>query len=120
MSKSAKSVLFFSYYLFVVGLELLFIPNFFTKTAQLPEANEPYIRVVGALALILSLYYHQAAKYDLTPFLKTTIFGRSFYFLSAVGLVLFKIAPPVFVAFGAIDLLGAIWTWQALKREGKL
>lgn len=120
MSKSAKSVLFFSYYLFVIGLELLFIPNYFTKTAQLPEAHEPYIRVVGALALILGLYYHQSAKHELTPFLKTTILGRVFYFLSAVGLVIFKIAPPVFIAFGVVDLFGAIWTWQALKGEGKM
>lgn len=120
MSKSAKSVLYFSYYLFVVGLELLLIPNFFTKTAQLPETNEPYIRVVGVLALIIGFYYHQAAKNDLTPFLKATLWGRAFYFLSAVGLVVFKIAPPVFIAFGVVDLLGAIWTWQALKSEGKM
>lgn len=120
MSKSAKSVLFFSYYLFIVGLELFFVPNFFTKTAQLPETNEPYIRVVGALAFILGLYYHQSAKNELTPFLKTTILGRSVYFLSAIGLVIFKIAPPVFVVFGAVDLIGAIWTWQALKGEGKM
>ena len=120
MSKSAKTVLFFSYYLFIVGIQLLFIPNFFTKTAQLPESHEPYIRIVGVLALILGLYYHQSAKNELTPFLKTTIWGRAFYFLSAVGLVVFKIAPPVFIAFGVVDLLGAVWTWQTLKSEGKM
>ena len=85
MSKSAKTVLFFSYYLFLVGLELTFIPNVFTKTAQLPEAHEPYIRVVGILAIILGVYYYQSAKHDLTPFLKTTIVGRSIYFLGAIG-----------------------------------
>jgi len=120
MTKSAKSVLFFSYYLFIVGLELLFIPDFFTKTAQLPQANEPYIRVVGALAFIIGLYYHQSAKNNLILFLKASILGRSFYFLSAAGLVVFKIAPPVFIAFGLIDLLGAIWTWTCLKSEGHM
>jgi hypothetical protein len=120
MSKSAKTVLFFSYYLFVVGLELTFIPNVFTKTAQLPETHEPYIRVVGILAIILGVYYYQSAKHDLTPFLKTTILGRSMYFLGSVGLVVSQIAPPVFIAFGVVDLLGAVWTWRVLKSEGKM
>ncbi len=120
MSKSAKTVYFFSFYLFLVGLELTFIPNFFTKTAQLPEAHEPYIRVVGILAIILGVYYYQSAKNELTPFLKTTIAGRLIYFLGAVGLVVSQIAPPIFVAFGVVDLLGALWTWQTLKSEGKM
>ncbi|MFN8357951.1 MAG: hypothetical protein U0Y10_26050 [Spirosomataceae bacterium] len=120
MSKSAKTVLFFSYYLFLVGLQLLFIPNVFTKTAQLPEAHEPYIRVVGILAIILGVYYYQSAKNELTSFLKSTIWGRSLYFLGAVGLVVSQVAPPIFIAFGLVDLLGAVWTWQALKSEGKM
>ncbi|WP_421828633.1 hypothetical protein [Larkinella sp.] len=119
MSKSAKTVLYFSYYLFIIGLELTFIPNLFTKIAQLPDAHEPYIRVVGVLAFILGLYYYQAAKNDLTPLLKVTVLGRSIYFVAAVGFVFFSIAPPVFIAFGFIDLLGALWTGRVLKQEGK-
>jgi hypothetical protein len=120
MSKSAKTVQIFSFYLFIVGLELTFIPGFFTKTVQLPEAHEPYIRVVGILAFILGFYYYQSARNDLTPFLKATIGGRLIYFVGAIGLVLTQIAPPAFVVFGLIDLLGAVWTWRILKSEGKM
>lgn len=120
MSKSAKTLLYFSYYLFVVGIELTFIPNVFTKTAQLPVTDEPYIRVVGVLAFILGLYYYQAARHDLTPFLKASVWGRSVYLIAAVGLVVSAIAPPVFIVFGFLDALGAFWTWRMLRYEGKM
>jgi hypothetical protein len=32
-----------------------------------------------------------------------------------VGLVAVGMAKPPLVLFGVIDLLGAIWTWRALK-----
>ncbi len=120
MSKSAKSLLFFSFYLFLVGLELLLIPGFFTKTFKLAETTEPYIRIVGVLAIILGLYYYNAARENLTSFFKVSIPGRIFYFVAVVGLVLAGIAPPVFTVFGLIDLSGAVWTWFTLRGEGKL
>ena len=119
MSKSAKSVLYFSYYLFFVGLQLVFIPNFFLKTAQLPETSEVWIRVVGILALILGFYYHQSAKKELIEFCKLTVVGRSLYFLGSAGLVIAQLAPPIFLVFGLVDALSAFWTWQSLKSEGK-
>ena len=33
-------------------------------------------------------------------------------------LAILGLAPPIIIAFGAIDLLGAIWTILELKRSG--
>ena len=120
MSKSAKTVLYFSYYLFLTGIQLAIVPNLFTKLFFLPETNEPWIRVVGILVIIIGFYYHQAASKDLTEFLKLTVFGRALFFVGATALVIFGIAPVIFIGFGLIDLLGAIWTRQTLKNEQKL
>ncbi len=120
MSKSAKTVLYFSYYLFFIGAQLAIVPKLFTDLWKLPETNEPWIRVVGILALILGFYYHQSAKKDLTEFLKLTVWGRMLYFLGSTILVIAGIAPIVFIGFGVVDLLTAIWTRQTLKAEGKL
>ncbi len=115
MSKASKTVLYFSYYLFFVGLQLLFIPNIFTKLAFLPETNEPWIGVTGVLTIIIGYYYFQCASKDLIEFIKLTVVGRLLFFAGASGLVVFGIAPVIFIAFGLIDLIGALWTRQTLN-----
>jgi membrane-bound ClpP family serine protease len=120
MSASAKTVLYFSYYLFLTGVQLVFVPNMFTKLFLLPDTTEPWIRVVGILVLIIGFYYHQVAGKDLTEFLKLTVYGRAMFFVGATALVIFGIAPAVFIGFGLIDFLGAFWTRQSLKKENKL
>ena len=120
MSKSAKSIQYFGYYVLLVGLQLTFIPNFFLKTIQQAETTEPWIRVVGILAIALAFYYHQTAKKELTEFFKLTITTRVFFFVAMSALVLFGIAPAIFIGLGLVDLIAAIWTWQCLKGEGKM
>ncbi len=120
MSKSAKSIQYFSYYVLLVGLQLSFIPNFFLKTIQQSETSEPWIRVAGILALALAFYYHQTAAKELTEFFKLTVYTRVFFFVAMTALVILQFAPPIFIGLGLVDLLAALWTRQALKSEGHL
>lgn len=120
MSKSAKSIQYFGYYVLLVGLQLIFIPNFFLKTIQQPETTEPWIRVVGILALALAFFYYQSANKELTEFFKLTVYTRPFFFIAMSALVIFKLAPPIFIGLGLVDLIFVIWTWQSLKGEGKM
>jgi hypothetical protein len=120
MSASAKSVLYFSYYLLLVGLQFVFVPNFFLNTIQQPDTSEPWIRVTGILALLLFFYYHQCAKKEITGFFKLTVVTRLFFFIAITALVVFKLAPPIFIGLGAVDLAAAAWTWRCLKSEGKM
>lgn len=117
MTAAAKSVYYFGFYLYVVGLNLLLIPNIFLRTIQLPETNEVWIRVVGVLTLCIAYYYHRCGAANDRGMFKLTVHARSFVFIAFATLAVLKLAPPILLAFGAVDLLGALWTWTALKKE---
>lgn len=117
MSPAARSVCYFGYYLYVVGICLLVIPNQFLKLNQMPETQEVWIRVVGTLVLAIAYYYHRMGAAGVPAFLKLTVHARIFVFLAFIAFVLLKFAPPMLVAFGTIDLMGALWTWTSLKKS---
>jgi len=56
MSNAAKSILVFGIYLVVIGLGFLVVPNTVLALFGFPTTNEPWIRVVGLLVLILGYY----------------------------------------------------------------
>jgi len=117
MSKAAFSLFVFSIYLFVMGFVLVVMPNHILSLFQLPETNEVWIRVVGMLILILGLYYSTAARNELTPFFRATVYARSAVLLFFVAFVLLGFAPPVLILFGLIDAAAAVWTGLALRAE---
>lgn len=116
MTAAAKSVYYFGFYLYVVGLTLIFIPNFFLKAVQIPETNEVWIRVVGLLAFIIGFYYHRSGAANTTSFFKLTVPARVLVCIAFTVFVLLKYVSPMLIGFGVIDLLGAAWTWTALKK----
>ena len=116
MTAAAKSVYYFGFYLYVVGLILIFIPNIFLNAIQMPETNEVWIRVVGVLAFLIGFYYHRTGATNNISFFKLTIPTRILVFVAFMSFVLLKYISMILIGFGAIDLLGAIWTWTALKR----
>lgn len=116
MTSAAKSVCYFGYYLYLTGLTLMTVPNFLLTTLQLPETNEVWIRVVGVLVFCLGYYYHQSGKENNHTFFKNTIPTRVFVFLSFCTFALLHFVSPMLIGFGVVDLIGAIWTWTALKK----
>lgn len=52
---------------------------------------------------------------EATAFFKATLWGRAWIFVSFLGLVVIGMAKPPLALFGAVDLLGALWAWRALK-----
>lgn len=116
MTAAAKSVCYFGFYLYVVGLTLVAVPNLLLKTMQLPETSEVWIRVVGVLAFCIGYYYHRAGIGNIHAFLKHTIPTRLFVFAAFTTFVLLDYVSPALIVFGAADLAGAVWTWMALKK----
>lgn len=116
MTAAARSVYYFGFYLYVMGITLIAVPNFFLKTLQLPETNEVWIRILGVVAFGLGYYYHRMAVQNMTAFFKLTVHARIFVFLCFIAFVLLKYTSPILIGIGAIDLLGAIWTMTALKK----
>ena len=117
MTAAAKSVYYFGLYLYLTGLALVFIPNMFLSAFQMPETNEVWIRVVGVLAFLFGFYYHQTGSANVSAFFKLTVIARIVVFVAFTCFVLLKYTSPMLIVFGVIDLLGAIWTWSALKKQ---
>ena len=115
MTKAALSVFAFSVYLFVLGLVLLVVPNVLLGLFRFPETHEVWVRVVGMLVVILGYYYSTAARHELTPFLRATVFARFSVLVFFTAFVVIGLAPPVLILFGIIDAAGAIWTGLALR-----
>ncbi|MBN1482926.1 hypothetical protein EH223_13410 [candidate division KSB1 bacterium] len=115
MSKAAKSLFFFGIYILLTGLGFLLAPNLVLGTLGFQTTAEPWIYVVGVVALVLGYYYIQSARHELTTFFRFTVQARGVVILFFVALVLLKIGPLPLLVFGIVDLLGAIWTAVALR-----
>ncbi len=118
MSPAAKSLFVFGIYLCGLGLFLLFVPNLLLQLFGVPPTHEVWIRINGMFVLCLSFYYVQVARNELTIFIRWTIPARIAVILYFAAFVLLVSAPKALLLFGVIDLLGAIWTWIALKKDG--
>jgi hypothetical protein len=118
MSAAAKSVYYFGFYLYLVGLTLIFFPNFLLGLVQIPATNEVWIRIVGVLVFCLGYYYHRNGEANDLQFCRTTVPTRCFVFVCFVTFVLRGYVSPMLIGFGVIDLLGAAWTWSALRKKG--
>ena len=117
MSNSAKSLLVFGIYLSVQGSILLVIPNVLLGLFGIPETNEVWIRILGLLLVLVSFYYVQAARSELTNFFQWTVYTRTVLLVSMVLFVLLADAPPIIILFGFADFAGAMWTQFALRSD---
>jgi len=116
MTPAARSIYYFAFYLYAMGATLIAVPNLFLRTLQLPETNEVWIRVIGVLAFCLGYYYHRSAVQNNAGFFKLTVHVRIFVFCCFTAFVLLKYTSPIMIGIGAVDVLGAVWTWTALKK----
>jgi hypothetical protein len=117
MSRAAKSLFVFGVYLCGLGLALLLVPNLLLRVFGAPPTGEVWIRINGMLVLCLSFYYILAARNELTIFIRWTIWTRLAVIVYFTSFVLLVAAPKALLLFGLIDLLAAIWTWLALKKD---
>jgi len=115
MTPAARSIVYFGVYVFLTGLVLLLVPNVLLSIFGLGSTTEVWIRVLGSVVTVLGAYYVVMGRAEATPFFSATIWGRSWIFLSFLGLVAVGMAKPPLALFGVVDLLGAVWTWRALK-----
>ena len=120
MSRAAISLLVFSVYLAVVAALFVIIPNFLLELLGLPPTKEVWIRIVGMCLGGLVFYYAAGALKNLTAFIQLTVYARSLTIFFFSSLVVLGQTQPVVIIFGVIDLLGAIWTEFALRRDAQV
>ena len=114
MSPSAISIFVFGIYIVLVGAGFLLIPNTVLPLFKFPKTNEPWIRVLGTIIVILGFYYIIAAQNELTPFFWATVVARFAILVSFIVLVVTKKAQPMLIMFGVIDAAAGLWTLLTL------
>ena len=117
MSPAAKSVFVDGVYLGVLSLVLLVDPNFLLQLFRIEPTTEVWIRVVGMLVLILAILNTQMALQESVPYFWLSVYTRSFVILFFIAFVLLGWVSPMLILFGAVDVVGAGWTWWALRSK---
>jgi hypothetical protein len=117
MKNSSKSILVFGIYLIGMGVGFIAMPNILLSLLGFPPTVEVWSRVVGVLALSLAFYYIQAARADLTLFVQWTVYTRIAAFLFFTGFTIVNLAGPMMILLGSVDLVSALWTEGALRKE---
>jgi hypothetical protein len=115
MSQASRSIQVFGFYLAVAGLLLAAVPNTLLPLLGFRTSTEIWVRMVGLLTLILAFYFLHSVRYDDRPFYRATVTARVVFFSGATLFVLLGLAGPMLIAFGLVDLVGAAWTWSALR-----
>ncbi|MBM3907108.1 MAG: hypothetical protein FJ363_03405 [Gemmatimonadetes bacterium] len=119
MTKSARSVLVFGWYLVGLGVMLVALPNVILGMFFLPLTNEVWLRVVGMLVLCLAYYYINAARAGLRPMLEWTVHVRATVIVWFAAFVVLGFAEWPLILFGVVDVAGALWTRAALRAEAR-
>ena len=117
MTKAARSVLLFGYYLVVTGVVLYTVPNILLNLLRLPPTTEPWIRVIGIPVGAMGVLHVAAARANIVAFFRVSIWTRIIPVIGFSLLALLRLAPPSLVLFGLVDGATALWTRAAL-REG--
>lgn len=114
---AATTIKLFGAYAIGAGLLLMSAPGLLLAPLGLAVPQEPWVRVLGVLALVLGAYYFAMGRAGATAFFRATLWGRPLFAALCGALVLADLAPWQLLVFGAVDLAGAGWTALALRKE---
>jgi len=119
MSRAAISLLAFGTYLLLLGTVLMVVPNPFLGLFGLPPTHDVWIRVVAMLVLILGCYDVLAARAELTPVFRWSVWLRASVIAWFAAFVVLGMVRPILLLFGAVDMAAAIWTAVALRADAR-
>jgi len=105
-------------YSLAVGAALLLVPNTLLGLFQVEEATEVWVRVAGALVLVLSIMYWFIIQEQSRPMFQATVYGRGFMAV-VLAVLAFTAGPWQLVLFAAGDAVGALWTHLANRETSR-
>jgi len=110
MEAPSLSIFVWGIFFLGMGASLALIPGIILPIFGFEKPKDFWIRVLGIVVFIIGYYYVDTALHDLTHFFWLTVYGRYFLVLGYITLVVFKVAKPALLLFGAIEVVGASWT----------
>ncbi len=111
----ARSVAVWAGYAFGVGMLLLVVPNFLLGLFRIEASNESWVRVLGAVVLLLAFYYFVMALTGANTMFRATVYGRVLVALALAALAV-TTGPWQLALFAAADATGAAWTQSSLHK----
>ncbi len=101
----------------MAGLFLLVFPGVLLNFVGLDISGSVVVRLLGMTLVFYGYYYIRAgiAGEKMLWFFWWTVHTRFSAIIVLSALAFFNLAPPVVIAFGAADLLGAVWTLIELR-----
>ena len=114
MSVAARTVAVWAGYTFGVGLLLLVLPNILLGLLRIEETTESWVRVLGAVVLLLAFYYFVMALTGANTMFRATVYGRGLVALALVVLAI-TTGPWQLVLFAVVDTAAAAWTHLSLR-----
>jgi hypothetical protein len=103
------------FYVLGSGLILIFIPNVLLSLFGITPTNEVWIRIMGLLVLILTIYYYHIAYYGNDRIVWATVLGRLVFCGGLVLFVLLGVAEVPLIGFALVETALTLWTWRELK-----
>jgi hypothetical protein len=110
-------MVWFGVYLLGVGASLVLAPATMLPLVGLPPAADGWVRVAGVLVLNLGYANVTLGRAEAIAWFRTSVWMRGSVAVFFTAFAALGLAPPMLVAFGAIDLAGAAWTRRALRDE---
>jgi hypothetical protein len=105
-------------YVIISGLQLLLIPNTLLGLFGFDPTSEIWIRVLGMLVLVLSIYYYAIYKSGNKDIVRATVQGRLLFCAGLVMFVILGMAKPVLLGFAALETGLALWSLFEIRRKG--
>jgi hypothetical protein len=117
MTPAGKSLFYFGIYVLLTGLQFIIIPEKLIAILQLPPIANGWASAIGLLAMVIGSYDIYCGYANVQPVLKISIFVRLGFAIGTVLLFVSGQMPITVILLGAIDALGALWTYFALRTE---
>ncbi|MFK7982985.1 MAG: hypothetical protein AB8G86_23600 [Saprospiraceae bacterium] len=114
MDAAALSIYAFGIYEMIAGLGFLCFPNLILSFFKIEKTVEPWIRMVGILAILIGFYHFKIGQLAIIQLYWVTIYARIGFICSIIGLVSTKQAPSQLILFSIASILSTIWTYFTL------
>jgi len=118
MTRAARSIHVFSFWILLCGVFLLFFPGVLLDLARIRMEPDILARLFGMVLLFNACYYFMAGRHEeMRAFYGWTVYTRALALAIVVVLVIIDLAEPIVIPFVLVDALGAAWTSWALRKD---